>query len=256
MNKPLFPLLLAGLCLGACSRTPEGVLSTEELASLLCDLQITEAYYAVEGVPGVGRAGLEENDSVKKVLRQSVLARHGVSQPQFETTLDWYGRNLDRYEDVCERSMQLIEERKQTLAAASRKGESEAAASLWNGPLSLRMSGTTGRDMACFSITGEGIGKGDRLEWSFGTTALTAPIDVVMAVDYSDGSTSVRTHRVTGEGRQRLPLQTDSALTPLRLYGYLRVSQHSPLLLDSIALKNLPMTPVKYYDIHTQKTLR
>lgn len=232
---------------------PEGVLAPGELASLLADLHKADAYYMVEGDPGQMRAGIQESDSVKKVLRQSVLRDHGVSERQFDATLDWYGHNLDRYEDVCDLTIEKLETDRRALQASSRKVASSE--NLWPDALALRLSGGTGRSSAAFRIPAKGIAKGTRMKWSFTTTALTSPAEVVMAVDYTDGSTALVERTIASEGRQEVALQLDSTLVPGLVYGYLRTPQTSSLLLDSITITTQPLSRMNYYDIHSQRRL-
>jgi len=239
----------------ACASSPEGIMSAEQLASVLADLNTAEAYYAVEGVPGQLRSGYVDNDSVKKVMRQSIFHNHGVSQQQFEATLDWYGHHLDKYEDICDRSMELLEQRRSRLAAASRNATTSSDHSLWPGAISMRLAGNTGRNAVSYDIAPRGLKKGDRLQWSFSTTALIAPADVVMAVDYTDGSTALITHRLTSEGRQCVALQLDSSRVASRLYGYVQPQQRATLLMDSITLVSVPLSRTNYYEIYRQKIL-
>lgn len=247
LGAVLLPLL------AGCSSVPEGVLAPKELASLLADLHKADAYYMVEGDPGQMRAGIVDNDSVKKVLRQSVMRDHGISQQQFDVTLDWYGHNLDRYEEVCDLTIENLEAYRASLQAATRNNA--ASESIWPEALSLRLSGGTGRRSIGFRIPGKDIARGARLKWSFATTALTAPVEVVIAVDYTDGSTALIDRNISSEGRQEISFQTDSTLTPELLYGFVRAEQSSTLLLDSITITTQPLSRLNYYDIHSQRRL-
>lgn len=239
--------------LAGCASTPEGVLAPKELASLLADLHKADAYYMVEGDLGQMRSGIADTDSVKKVLRQSVMRDHGVSQKQFDMTLDWYGHNLDRYEEVCDLTIENLEAYRRSLQAASRKDA--ASESIWPEALSMRLGGGTGRQSLGFRIPGKDIARGSRLKWSFATTALTAPMEVVIAVDYTDGSTALIDRNISSEGRQEISFQTDSTLTPHLLYGFVRAEQSSTLLLDSITITTQPLSRINYYDIHSQRRL-
>ena len=251
MKHTPFILLTCALTLAACHRKPEGVLSEEKLANLLADLNVADAYIMTEGLPGQSRAGYADSDSLNKIMRQSVMLQHGVSEQDFARTLDWYGHHLDRYEEVCELQLQAIQKRKGVAGqAAGPSGDN-----LWNQSISLRMGGNTGRDTLTFTIPAEGLKPGDRLELTFNTTALTAPLTAVVAADYTDGSSVLASSNITGAARTGTSLQLDSTLTPRSIYGYIATPQSSTLLLDSIALRRLPLNDVKYYDIHSQRRL-
>ena len=83
-----FPILFI-----ACNRTPDHVIKQDDMAELMADMQLANA---------IVDAKYEEylNDSLKKVLKQSVLIKHNVSKEKFDTSLYWYGQNLDIYKEV------------------------------------------------------------------------------------------------------------------------------------------------------------
>lgn len=255
MRKHSIGIVLGALLLmgGGCDRRPVGVLSTQQFADLLADLNVADAYLMTEGFPGMSRSGYAASDSLNKIMRQSVMRQHGVSEAQFAQTLDWYGRNLDRYEEVCELSMASLELRR----AASKGVEAPGTQTdnLWRQGISIRMGGTTGRDTITFSLPDAGLEKGDRLELSFNTTSLGAPLTAVIAADYTDGSSTLSTSTITGGARSRASLQLDSTLTPKSVYGYIVAQQPTMILLDSITMRRMPLNSVKYYDIHSQRTL-
>ena len=253
MKRQALILLSCVLMLAGCHHKPEGVLSSTQLADLLADLDVANAYIMTEGLPGQSRAGYADSDSVNKIMRQSVMLQHGVSEETFARTLDWYGRHLDQYEEVCELSMASIGKRK--AAAHSSESESADGNNLWPESISIRMAGNTGRDTIPFSIGGAGLSKGDRLELTFNTTAMSVPLTAVIAADYTDGSSAMSTSTITGGARSRASLQLDSTLTPKAIYGYIATQQSAPLLLDSIAIRRLPLNNVKYYEIHSQLRL-
>jgi len=244
-------LLPAALLIASCSNRPDDVLPPDKLASVLADINTLEGYYAVEGVPGQSRSGLDDNDSIKTVLMTGLLAGHGLTREQFDHSLDWYGRHIDQYEDVCDRTLSLLEARRKNITAdpsAERRSDS-----LWPYDISVRMAGNTARDTLAFCVTASSIKPGDRLAWRFNTTAMQAPLDVTLAVDYSDGSTVVLTRKVSSEGKQCIEFQTDSTLTPRLIYGTIAVLQKATMLIDSVDLSTTPLSTTRYYDIHAQQ---
>lgn len=257
-------LLIASLLIvlgTACSRRPRGVLSDKATASLLADMNMADAYSTLQGVsPGAYRAGGE--DSARKVLRQSILERHGVTESQFDSTLSWYGHNLDRYDEVCDMMIEQLE-RKQGLIAAGRpiwegKGSDEQKGNgLWPGESVYRLdaSGVAPQSVQ-FSIPKPKLEKGAHITWEFKTVNMSAPLEAYIAVEYTDGSTGYVTRTLTSDGRQSVALQTDSALRPRLLYGYLRPRQTAPLLLDSVNLQSSPFSPSTYYEIYSVRTYR
>lgn len=251
----LLASVLAGSIFGAgCSHRPEGVLSDEEAASLLADLHIAEAYGTLEG--NHDAVGITENDSVRKVLRQSIMKTHGVSEAQLDTTLGWYGHNLDKYGEMYERVLENIDE-KQKMLAEKRNSAEDSKPGLWPYDNLLRISGSEKMPaLVTFDVDGKKIPKGGRLEWEAKTINAREVVEIYMAAEYPDGSVGYLQRTFSGDGRHNVALQTDSSQSVRRVYGYLRVKQTQPLLLDSIRLVTTPFSETNYYETHSTKTWR
>ena len=206
------------------------------MAALLADLYVGEAYTVLEG-PMAASASIGDIDSAQRVLRQGTMQKHGVTEAQFDTTLRWYGHHLDRYDDVCEKVIERIKEAGREARTAHTGAAADRA------------------DMVSFDISGN-VGKGGRIIWEYKTLNLTSPLDVFLAVDYADGSTGYVSRSQSSRGMQNVALQTDSARTVKRVYGYTRTSQSEPLLLDSISLTVRPYNATTYYEINSQRLYR
>ena len=247
----LYPAALA-LLTAACSRRPKEVLSDKEAASLLADLHIADAYGTYEFNSG-GGMGVNEGDSARKVLRQSIMKEHGVTEAQLDTTLGWYGHNLDKYEEMYELVLENISAKQKEIA--DHHGAEEAALpTLWPYPSKLRLSGTKERPyLLTFNISGDKIPKGGRLAWEAKTINSRQPIDIYIAAEYSDGTVGYMSRSLMSSDRQSLTLQTDSTKQVKSAYGYLRVRQTQPLMLDSVTLRVNPLNKTTYYEINSAR---
>ena len=243
-----------GLLLGtaACHPRPDGVLDDDATASLLADMHVAEAYTML------GTSDYTSgSDSAKKVLRQSVLKRHGVDQATFDSTLSWYGHNLDKYEEMYEQVMVNIDRKQRDIAAAAGTGDDQVIGnSKWPYPLQVRLQGGSESAATLPFRIDEPLSKGGRLTWEGKTVNAQGPMDVFLAVEYTDGTTAYITRTISGDGRQSVSLQTDSTLKPRRAWGYLRTRQQAPLLLDSVTLQTLPLNSGNYYEYHQARTLK
>ena len=258
MRKPErhIRMLLAGLLLAgglvACSSRPDPVMSDGETAELLADLHIADAYGTLERDGSMGILASDE-DSLRKVLRQSVLKSHGVSEEQLDTTLGWYGHNLDKYEEMYEKVLEKIDKKKIALTQA--RAEKDASPTLWPYGNMQRVPAVPEGEgtLIPFDIPADKVSKGARILWEGKTLNVRGPIDFFMAVDYTDGSTGYIQRNLMGEGRQNVALQTDTASKIKRAYGYLRVRLSEPLLIDSISLRTAPFNETSYYEIHSAR---
>ena len=96
------------LLLSACKKVPDYVISENDMAELLADIH--EANAVIEINPAA-----YNNDSLKKELKQSVFIRHNTTQEQFDTSLLWYGHNLDIYTEVYDNVIEILEERQKNI---------------------------------------------------------------------------------------------------------------------------------------------
>ncbi|MDR3252506.1 MAG: DUF4296 domain-containing protein, partial [Tannerella sp.] len=90
-TKTLIYCLLAALfIIASCSRVPKHIISEKKMRALLYDMQLAEAFVETnyESYPTA-------ND--RNRLYNSVFAKHGITQEQYDSTLVWYGQNMDLY---------------------------------------------------------------------------------------------------------------------------------------------------------------
>lgn len=102
-NTILF-LLLGLLLLTTCSKVPDHILSEKKMQEVITDMHLTEAIISSDYQK-------YNNDSIKKVLFHSVFAKHGITQADYDSSLVWYGRNLEIYLQVYDRAKIDIENR-------------------------------------------------------------------------------------------------------------------------------------------------
>lgn len=93
---------IAGLCLGmffltiACSKAPKGILSEKEMQRVQADMMMADAIVGVNG-------NEYANDTAKLALYESVFRKHKITREKYDSSLVWYGKNLDIYMKVYER---------------------------------------------------------------------------------------------------------------------------------------------------------
>lgn len=95
----VFLLVIAGLA--ACSKMPKGILSEKMMQQVQTDMMVAEAmvnnsYY---------------NDTMKLALYQGVFRKYNVTQAQYDSSLVWYGRNLDIYMKMYNRMIVDLDKR-------------------------------------------------------------------------------------------------------------------------------------------------
>ena len=88
----------------ACSSTPSGVLSEKKMQSVLIDMELAEAMISSDYQN-------YKDIEYKKALYQSVFRKHGITEAEYDSSLVWYGRNLDIYMRVYDRAIAEVNQR-------------------------------------------------------------------------------------------------------------------------------------------------
>ena len=88
----------------SCRHTPEGVLEQEEMAQLMADIHMGEALVDFN-------YSTYPNDSTRKMLKQSIYAAHKVTAEEVAPSLEWYGKHIEDYITVYDRTLEIIQQR-------------------------------------------------------------------------------------------------------------------------------------------------
>ena len=90
--------VVCGILMGlsACSKVPDGILSEKEMQQVLKDMLVAESMIGVDYEH-------YKTDTSKVALYESVFRKHGIDQMMYDSSLIWYGRNLDIYIKVYDR---------------------------------------------------------------------------------------------------------------------------------------------------------
>lgn len=253
-----FPLLILFmvLLLSGCGGTPGYVIGKDDMVSLLIDIHKGEAV-------AESNSGTYYNDSLKKVLKQSILIRHGVTQEQFDTSLVWYGYNIETYAEIYDEVIKRLEdEEKVVVAEAKKAGQVTMAAgdsvNLWINEPVRYFSQRYGDEDMTFNFNADGTFKsGDRFQWAFRMFNNIDQARLFIGIDYKDGSTSYVYKTTNAEGWNNFVLQSDSTRVPRRVYGYMsyKTRKGEIVYLDSINLVRTRLNRNNYYQIFSQKLL-
>lgn len=244
------PLALGLILVCSCNRRPEGVLSDKEMVSLLADMELAESYSDV-----AMRGG--DFIATRSKLADGVLAAHGVSRAELDTTLAWYGKNIDEYNDLFKRVDKEIDSKRKRLMANAGDDFSESADNLWPYSRQMMISHLSGVPDILFSIPATDFQKGDVVTWRM-RLHNEAEVFAMLGVDYSDGSASQINRNMAGNRTIEIRVQSDTSKTVKRIYGLLRPgrTESLPLWADSISLALSPLDSTRYYQFHSQTVIK
>lgn len=100
--------VLVAALLFSCSKVPDGILSEKEMKAVLIDMQLAEAMISTDYEK-------YKDDAEKEALYQAVFRKHEIEQAVYDSSLIWYGRNLDVYMQVYDLVLAELNERQKAL---------------------------------------------------------------------------------------------------------------------------------------------
>lgn len=228
----------------ACDKRPKGVLSDKEMVQLIADIHTAEAYMQSYN------SGYY-NDSLRDSSVKWALDRHGLTRAEFDSTMSWYGRNIDEYKDLFEKVDKELAVRQKNVSGVS--DQELNSSDLWPFSRHMLISENSPSNSLSFSFSSEDVQKGDKIVWKMRQSNNMSMNDVLLGVDYANGSSTYLHEVKSGDSKIEMTLQTDSAQTVKRIFGYLRVREQMslPVRIDSIALQRLPVDTTDYYRINS-----
>ncbi len=237
------------LILASCKHRPSGVISESKMVDVMVDMQLAEAY-ASSQITG------SEREQRRLELADAVLASHGVTQEEVDSTLQWYGRNLDDYTKLYEKvDKRLLAKKKDLTKGDAQLAEAIAGDNLWPFGKNGVISPLGNSDGWVFSLPEPELQKGDRIVWKFHVGESSNALNGVLGVEYEDGTSEASTSFFSNRKTIELSLQTDTGKVVKRLYGTMRLKEmtDNAMFADSISLEKMPFDSLEYYRGRSQK---
>lgn len=227
-------LTSAGLCLmlGACSSKPDYVLSEGKMADVLADLTVADQL-AMRSVRGDGAFA---EDSARKVLRQSIMRRNGVTEAEFDSTLVWYGHHLDDYSKLYTKVEKRLAD-KQTRINRRAGVRTDNANNLWPLPQMLSFGRHDPTPGFSFSLPGDKVREGNTLAWTMRLNNFSGTATALLGAEYPNQEL-LYTRRSIHAGTETVRLELPSNRQPARIIGYLHFTNppRQRIFVDSLTL--------------------
>ncbi len=129
----IFLTLIAISFFSACDKTPDHVIESEKMEDLLIDIHRAEVYMENDRYIAGSKAA---QDSIKN----SIFAKHSITKADFDTSMVWYGKNLDKFIEIYNnviirlqsednRLLALINEKSDMYTGITRSGDT---VDIWN----------------------------------------------------------------------------------------------------------------------------
>lgn len=280
-------LLMVALSLLSCDRTPRGVMSVNDMADLIVDLELAEAYIE-------NNSGDYTDDSSKLVIKQSIFKKHGITQQDYDSSLVWYAHNMEDYTKAYDKAVGKLKERYDKLDKGKGKNDmpeemiagpggqepthsttprsaqignhpkhlsTDAKADsvdLWQGRRSYTLAQGARRGFITFDLTpGAHKQAGDRYQLAYKLLRGGNDFKVCVSVDYTDGATSQITRGTNSDGWVVIDVQSDSTRQVRRVYGYVSydIKRGHTAFVDSLTLMRTRLSASNYGFFHAQRLL-
>lgn len=241
-------LTVLGIWLASCGvKRPDAVLSDTRMEAVLYDYHIAKAMG--EDVP--------YNETYKRALYlNSVLAKHDVTQADFDSSMVWYARNPDVLNKIYERVNKRLRAEKEDigqLIAMQNETPKESmpgdTVDVWSWQRLYQLTGMPLNNKTTFVLqTDSNFQNRDKLEWTARFRFLKkaarwqkekAPLMVLQAV-YEKDSVVSRSLTVTSPATHTLSIQADTLgkMKEVKGFVYYPAQAHveDALILDRIVL--------------------
>lgn len=264
----IFILCLAPLLIVACDKAPKGIIKESDLADFLYDMYRLDAI--IDQHPDEF-----STDSIKRVAKQSLFLKHGITQAEYDTSMVWYATNFEAYSTVHKKVIMRLQDESKALAAEAATAPKERqqqdgsgqrhkyyatkgdTADIWNDVRTLMLTSGFKRGYFTFNIEPDlERHNGDRYALGMKMLTFGNAFKLMLAVEYMDGSVSLTSRGASINGWTELALQSDSTRIVRRIFGYVNIGITSPstvTFLDSISLVRTHLDRKIYSNIGAQK---
>ncbi len=214
MNRLLKPLLccLLPLALVACkTKLPEGIIDASRMENILYDYHVARAMASVSA------------DSVDYRMRlycAAVYKKYGISEADFNRSLEWYTRHSDELFEIYERLDERFAKEASALGLSAGPGSELAkvgaqgdTANVWRGRSFYLLSSNYINRMSFVQKADTAYRPGDRIEWHFNVRWVYREgykaAKAVLAVRYDNDSTATVVQHIYNSGVQSVAIKTE-----------------------------------------------
>ena len=233
------------LFMAACSRAPKGIISEKNMQKLLTDMQLADAI--INSDPSSF-----QNDEDKKALYQSVFDKHRVTEAVYDSSLVWYGKNLDVYMQVYNMALTDVKKKIEEIGIIEPEKilyANEDMVDVWPiGRYHEFYPASLSNSLIFDLMPEEEYSHGSIFVFGLRVMGLIAgmqsPVEVHLSAEQND-TTIVVKNNITSDGTHEMILRTLALHRVRRVYGYVRLNE-SAVPYHKIYLNDLSMMKYRY----------
>lgn len=234
-------LVITGIIV-SCSKRPGGVLSDKEMRAVLVDMYLAESMVGTD----YKEFGTAEQ---KEAVFTSVFRKHKITQAEYDSSLMWYGRNLDVYMKVYDLVLADLEAKRLAIGdiVPDVPVLNRDSVDIWNLNTLLVLQNNNRDKGIWFDFKPEdGYLPGSQFVLSMDVWGIDKNMNrfpqIRISVEQAD-TTITCFSEITNDGLAEVMLKSLAAKAVKRVYGYIRLSgvdllcAKDTLLLNSLVLK-------------------
>ena len=271
----IITLTLTTAFFSGCDKAPNGVIKESDMAHVIADFAKAEGI--IDNYPD-----RFADDSSKLALKQSILKKYDADLEMYDSSLVWYAHNLKIYSEVYDKAISILEKEGKfndkpdnapgswTAGAGAPSGESQQmgairrifpssgdSANVWQEPQQWILTSATHKGYIRYDYKLDKEARNGDL-YALNMKMLSTgggSINILLAIDYYDGTTSYINRTANVYGWSSYSIQTDTARNAKRIYGFIQydVKPHNVVFLDSIYLLRTHLDATKYNMIGIQR---
>lgn len=238
MRRLSFLVISSAIILASCNKVPSYVIQPDEMAELMADVRMADAVITVN-------PSAYGQDAKKMALKEEIFKKHGITSAQFDTSLVWYGHNIEKFQDINEMTIEILEDR---LKEANARAAGEVAMTvagdsvdLWNGYSYYEFTKNLPTQYLAFSYEADPNWEpGDIYTLRSRIVLPGSSAQWNLTTEYEDGAVDIITMVLSQSepNRQELSLHTDTARVAKRISGWMKIVpfNNKPAIIDSISL--------------------
>jgi hypothetical protein len=211
------------LFIAACSRVPKGIIPERKMQQVLTDMHIADAI--INSDPSTFR-----DDEAKKALFQSVFDKHRVTEAKYDSSLIWYGKNLDVYMQVYTMALADVKRRIEIIGPIESEktySPNKDSVDIWTIDRYVEFSPASLSNLVVFNFQ-------EREEYSSGSVFVLGmnvwglasgripPIEVHLRAEQSD-TTLIVQNSIRTDGYHELILRSVPTKRVKQVHGYIRL---------------------------------
>ncbi|MDR1259093.1 MAG: DUF4296 domain-containing protein [Tannerellaceae bacterium] len=244
LYKYSFVIFLAAAAM-SCSKVPKGILPEKKMKDVLIDMQLAENI--------INEDYKTYPDSARKIaLYQSVFRKHNITQAVYDSSLVWYGQNLDMLITVYDLALNDVNKDIRELGdipASASLSDDQDSSNIWP-----RRSYLTFQPEALFNGTTFDVEPereyltGSVFVLSMHVWGITQQMrytpEVRIAAETPD-TTLIVNEKITQDGYREIILRTPAVRRTRRIYGHIRMD-NTDRNYYKVFINNLRLTRYNY----------